>query len=117
MKVKDYFNASLINNFATNDLFDESVPLDHWVGVNGNFKFENPLAFGSVKSGFINNHISTSVIPLKGSQFIPVLGLFQRLNLTSDLPVEGLVNEHNLKKEFEKSILVSAFQNKFRQFI
>lgn len=108
LEIHDYFNSSLINNLDVNDLYEDSIRLDGWDMVTGKIKFENVWALENVDADFINNHVSTSTISLKGKQFIPVTGLFQRFNTTSDLNVGDYVNSHNLIREFQNSILVSG---------
>lgn len=108
LNANGHFNSTRINNFDMNEWFEESIPLRHSEVVNGKMEFVEAEVAGNVEVNLINGHMSSAIIPLKGKQFIPVTGLFQRLNATSDISVGGYVNGVNLVQEMEKSVLVGA---------
>lgn len=109
IEVTDYFQATLINDLDLNELYEESIKIDEDEFLTGNMTFEKALSLGDIDVDFINNHISSAVIPLKGKQHIPVEGVFEKVHVTSDLDVGGLVNGRNLEEEFTDTLLVRFF--------
>lgn len=63
-----------------------------------------------LSADFINGHSPENMITLKDDQYISEPMQFLKINVTSDVQVDGDVNGRNLKDEYDNTVMVKNWR-------